>query len=337
MIIVLKPEITEKQIEHIMERVTALGLKPVLSRGIERTIIGVIGKEDVLRMRPLDIFPGVEKVLPILKPYKLVSREFRQENSVIDVEGVSIGGKDVVVIAGPCAVESEKQIIGIAKAVKKAGAKILRGSVFKPRTSPYDFQGLGESGLDFLSAAKKETGLVVETEVMDVRHLDLVAKYVDMVRIGARNMQNFDLLREVGKMNKPVILKRGLSATIKEFLLAAEYVVSSGNPGVILCERGIRTFETETRNTLDLNAVPVIKELSHLPIIVDPSHGTGRASLVEAMSLASVAAGADGLIIEVHTNPEEAWSDGVQSLSPGAFEKLMAKIASVANAVGRKL
>jgi 3-deoxy-7-phosphoheptulonate synthase len=275
--------------------------------------------------------------VPILKPFKLVSREFKPENTIITVDGVKIGGSAIVVMAGPCSVENEKQIMTIAKAVRQAGASVLRGSVFKPRTSPYDFQGLGRDGLKLLKAAKAATGLVVETEVMDVRDLDVVAEVADILRIGARNMQNFDLLREVGKIQKPVILKRGLSATIREFLLAAEYIASEGNQQIILCERGIRTFETETRNTLDLNAVPVIKELSHLPIIVDPSHGTGKSGLVRPMSRAAVAAGADGLLIEVHPNPEDAWSDGSQSLKPEEFEELMREVKVVASAVGRRL
>jgi 3-deoxy-7-phosphoheptulonate synthase len=287
---------------------------------------------------PLSIFPGVENVLPILAPYKLVSREFRHEDTVIPLgEGVTIGGSQIPVMAGPCAVESRDQVVGIAKAVRSAGARLLRGGAFKPRTSPYTFQGLGEEGLQHLAEAKKATGLPVITEVVDVRDLDLVAQYADVLQIGARNMQNFRLLTEVGKFQKPVLLKRGLSATIKEFLLSAEYIMAGGNHRVILCERGIRTFETQTRNTLDLAAVPLIQSLSHLPVVVDPSHATGRWNLVAPMALAAVAAGADGLLIEVHDNPEEALSDGEESLKPAKFAALMADLRKVARAVGREI
>ncbi|MBI4335694.1 MAG: 3-deoxy-7-phosphoheptulonate synthase [Candidatus Omnitrophica bacterium] len=338
MIIVLRPDATEQQISHIIEKVTKLGLKPMVSRGAERTIIGVIGPEDIIQAQPLEVYPGVERVLPILKPYKLVSRDFKGEDSVIDLGGgVKIGGPGVVVMAGPCSVENRDLLIDIARKVKKAGARVLRGGAFKPRTSPYAFQGLGEEGLKFLAEARKETGLLVVTELMDLRDTDLVARYADIIQIGARNMQNFNLLKEVGRAKKPVLLKRGMSSTIKELLMSAEYILSEGNFNVILCERGIRTFEDFTRFTLDINAVPAIKSQSHLPVIVDPSHGTGKWGLVAAVAKAGIAAGADGLIIEVHPNPEEALSDGAQSLLPENFEKLMQDLRKVAEAVGRKL
>ena len=338
MIIVLKPEITEKEIEHIIERVTKLGLKPMLSKGTERSIIGVIGPEDILRSTPLEAFPGVEKVMPVLAPYKLVSREFRKEDSVIDLgKGVQIGGRELVIIAGPCAVENYSSLYETAKAVKAAGAKALRGGAFKPRTSPYTFQGLGEEGLKHLRDVSDKLNLPFVTEVMDTRDVELVVRYADVLQVGARNMQNFNLLKEVGLTKKPVILKRGLSATIKEWLMSAEYIMAGGNMGVILCERGIRTFEDATRNTLDISAIPVVKKLSHLPVIIDPSHAAGRRDLVEPLSKAGIAAGCDGLIIEVHINPEEALSDGAQSLNPAGFEKIIAPLKAVAQAVGRRI
>jgi 3-deoxy-7-phosphoheptulonate synthase len=337
MIIVLRPDATKKQIDHIIEKVKKLGLKTMVSRGVERTIIGVIGEEDVLRVQPLEAFPGVEKVMPILKPYKLVSREFKPENSIVDVEGIKIGGKKIAIMAGPCSVESFEMLLEVAKKVKKSGASILRGGAFKPRSSPYSFQGLGEKGLKFLMDVKKETGMKIVTEVMDTRDVKMVEKYADILQVGARNMQNFNLLKEVGLSKKPVLLKRGISATIKEFLMSAEYVLAAGNFNCILCERGIRTFEDATRFTLDLNAVPLIKQLTHLPVIVDPSHGTGKWDLVSPMSKAAIAAGADGLIIEVHPNPEEACSDGEQSLVPYKFDAMMKELKAVAKAVGREL
>ena len=337
MIIVLKPKATKQQIEHLLERIKALGLKPMVSKGTERTIIGVIGQEDILRVQPLEVIPGVEKVIPVLKPYKLVSREFKPEPSVVDVGGVKIGGKALVIMAGPCSVENRPMLLETAKAVKQAGAQILRGGAFKPRTSPYSFQGLGEEGLKFLREVGKQTGLPVVTELMDVRDVPLLEQYADMIQIGARNMQNFDLLKEVGQSKKPILLKRGLSATITEFLLAAEYILSQGNFNVVLCERGIRTFEDQMRFTLDLNAVPVIKKLSHLPVVVDPSHGTGSWDYVDPMAKAAVAAGADGLMIEVHPNPEAALSDGPQSLLPKKFAALVREVRKVARVVGRTL
>jgi len=338
MIIVLRPDATESQIKHIIERVKKLGLKPMVSKGVERTIIGVIGEEDVIRVQPLEVFPGVEKVMPILKPYKLVSRYFKKEDSIIDIgKGIKVGAKKIVVMAGPCSVENEKILIEAARAVKKAGATILRGGAYKPRTSPYSFQGLGEKGLKMLAEARKETGLLIVTELMDTRDVKLVEKYADIIQIGARNMQNFNLLKVVGRTKKPVLLKRGMSSTIKELLMSAEYILSEGNFNVILCERGIRTFEDYTRFTLDVNAVAVIKHMSHLPVVVDPSHATGRWGLVPAAAKSAVAAGADGLIIEVHPNPEEALSDGNQSLLPEKFGDLMKDLKKVAVAIGREI
>ena len=338
MIIVMRPDASKKDINHLVGKIKKLGLKPWVSKGVERTIVGVIGEEDVIRVQPLEAFPGVEKILPILKPYKIASRDFKKENSVIDIgSGVKVGAKKIVVMAGPCSVENEKLLIDIAKKVKKAGATVLRGGAFKPRTSPYAFQGLGIKGLKFLANAKKETGLPIITEVMDTRDVEVISKYADIFQIGARNMQNFNLLKEVGKTRKPVLLKRGMSNTVKELLMSAEYVLSEGNFNVMLCERGIRTFEDATRFTLDINAVPVVKSLSHLPIIVDPSHATGKWALVEPCSKAAIACGADGLIIEVHPKPEEAMSDGEQSLLPENFEKLMAEVERVAEAVDREL
>ena len=338
MIIVLKPDATEPQIAHIVKKVKALGLKPMISKGVERTIIGVIGEEDILRVQPLEVFPGVEKVVPILAPYKLVSREFKPAETIVRLNGsTSIGGRALVVMAGPCAIENYETLLGVAKAVKRAGATVLRGGAFKPRTSPYSFQGLGEEGLKFLKDVGKKVGILTVTELMDVRDLELVERHVDIIQVGARNMQNFDLLKEVGLSKKPVLLKRGISATIKEWLLSAEYILQNGNFNVILCERGIRTFETDTRFTLDINAIPVIKGASHLPIVVDPSHSTGRWGLVPAIAKAGVAAGADGLLIEVHPKPEEALCDGPQSVLPEKFAKLMAELKRIARAVGREL
>lgn len=337
MIIVLRPEATKKQLDHLVSKIKSLGLKPWISKGVERTIVGVIGEEDVMRVQPLEVFPGVEKVLSILKPYKLASRDFKKEPTIVDVGGIKVGGKKIVIMAGPCSVENRKLLIDIARKVKKAGATVLRGGAFKPRTSPYAFQGLGLKGLKFLADAREDTGLKIVTELMDIRDLDMVLKYADIIQIGARNMQNFNLLREVGKTRVPVLLKRGMANTIKELLMSAEYILSEGNFGVILCERGIRTFEDATRFTLDVAAVPVIKSLSHLPVIIDPSHATGKWGLVGPTARAGVAAGADGLIIEVHPNPEEAMSDGEQSLYPENFASLMKEIEKVAEAVGREV
>jgi len=337
MIVVLKPGMAQKEVQAVADRIESLGLKAFVVVGKERTIIGAIGDERLLVDQTLESFPGVEKVLPILKPYKLVSREFQAEDTVIKVGGCEIGGKKIHVMAGPCSVESQEQVLGAAIPAKEAGATFLRGGAFKPRTSPYSFQGLGEEGLNHLAHARKMTGLAIITEVLDPRDLDLVYRYTDILQIGARNMQNFKLLTEVGKLDKPVMLKRGMSASIQEFLLSAEYIAAEGNRRIILCERGIRTFETETRNTLDLSAVPILKQLSHLPVFIDPSHSTGKWELVTPMALAGVAAGADGLLIEVHPRPEVALCDGPQSLKPEKFSALMRNLRKVAEAVGRDM
>lgn len=338
MIVVFKKEATKKEINHVISRIEKLGLKAMVSRGIERTIIGIIGPEDTVRIQPLEAFSGVEKVMPVLAPYKLVSREFRKENTVVRInKNVEIGGKKIVVVAGPCSIESHKMLREVAAKVKKAGAVILRGGAFKPRTSPYTFQGLGEEGLKILREVSLEFDIPTVTEVMDTKDVELITKYADILQIGARNMQNFNLLKEVGLTRKPVILKRGLSATIKELLMSAEYITAGGNFNVILCERGIRTFEDFTRNTLDLSAVPSVKQLSHLPILVDPSHATGKWGLVAPLAKAAIAGGADGLMIEVHSKPEEALSDGPQQLLPANFAALMSELKSVAASVGRKI
>ena len=337
MIVVLKPGLTQDEIQKVVERIESFGLRAHISEGKERTIIGAIGDERLLVDQTLESFPGVEKVLPILKPYKLVGREFQKFDTIIEVSGHKIGGNRIHVMAGPCSVESRDQVLETAIPVKEAGATFLRGGAFKPRTSPYTFQGLGEEGLSYLAHARELTGLPVITEVLDPRDLDVVHRTTDILQIGARNMQNFELLKEAGQSHKPVLLKRGLAATITEFLLAAEYLLSQGNFNVILCERGIRAFEDQTRFTLDLAAVPVIKKLSHLPVVVDPSHATGHWDLVEPMAKAAVAAGADGLMIEVHPNPETAMSDGPQSLLPERFVSLMKELKKVAKSVGRTL
>ncbi len=335
MIIVLKPDVTEEEFKHIVDKIESVGLKAHISRGTERTIIGAIGDESVLRTLPLEAFPGVEKVMPVVKPYKLAGREFHPEPTIIPFKNFEIGGKEIIVAAGPCSVERGDTLIRTARAVRAAGAKILRGGAFKPRTSPYDFQGLGEEGLRLLARARDETGLLVVTEVMDTRSVEMVYKYADVFQIGARNTQNFNLLKEVGQTDKPVLLKRGMSVSLKEFMMAAEYIMSEGNHQVILCERGIRTFETATRNTLDLSAVAVLHHETHLPVWVDPSHASGNWRWVAPLTRAAVAIGADGLLIEVHVAPENAWSDGAQSLRPEKFVQLMKDIARVADAVGR--
>ncbi len=337
MIIVIRRDATQEIIDHVVEKIKGAGLAVHISKGKERTIIGAIGDESRLATISLEALPGVESVMPILKPYKLVSREFRKEASVIDVEGVKIGDTAFQVIAGPCSVESKESLIDCARKVKESGASILRGGAFKPRTSPYDFQGLGVEGLKLLAEAKKATGLPIISELMDPRDTEIVCEYVDIVQIGARNMQNFRLLTEVGKSKKPVLLKRGLSATIKEFLMSAEYIAAQGNTQIILCERGIRTFETATRNTLDISAVPVLKEETHLPVFIDPSHAVGRWGLVTPLARAAVAVGADGLMIEVHPDPENALCDGAQSLKPTKFARLMDEVRKVAASVGRTL
>jgi 3-deoxy-7-phosphoheptulonate synthase len=337
MIIVLKPTATEEQKRHIVQKIESLGLRANVSVGVKRTVIGVIGPEDVVRTVPLEAFPGVESVLPILQPFKLVSREFKEEGTTVKVRGTEIGGRRFVVGAGPCAVENREMLLETATFVSGCGAAMLRGGAFKPRTSPYSFQGLGEEALKFLAEAREKTGLPVVTELMDPRDIPLVEKYTDIVQIGMRNMSNFALLRELGGLSKPILLKRGNMATIKEFLMSAEYILTNGNFNVILCERGIRTFETATRNTQDLSAVPVIKQLSHLPVMVDPSHATGRRDLIEPLSRAAAAVGADGLLVEVHPSPEEAMSDGPQSLALAQFAELMKSLAPVVKAVGREL
>ena len=338
MIIVLKAGATETEIDEVAARVRALGYAPHMIRGEIRTVIGAVGdergKEDLLSLENLEC---VETVQRILQPFKLASREVKAETTQVRVDGVVIGGKRVVVMAGPCSVESRDQVLEVAAQVKAAGATILRGGAFKPRTSPYAFQGLEETGLKFLAEAKRETGLPIVTEVMEPEKVGLVAEYADVLQIGARNVQNFSLLKRVAEVKKPVLLKRGMATSIQEWLLSAEYILSGGNPNVILCERGIRTFETATRFTLDLNAVPVLKKLTHLPVLVDPSHGTGHWEYVESMARAGVAAGADGLIVEVHPRPAEALSDGPQSLKPERFAAVMTRLRRVAQAVDRDL
>ena len=335
MIIIMKHGATEEQLNAVVSRVEQLGCSTHLSRGEEVTIIGIIGDRRALDRHQLERMDGVERTVLILRPFKLASRAFHPEDSVVRVNGVAIGGREMVVMAGPCAVESREQLIETAVAAKKAGARVLRGGAFKPRTSPYSFQGLGEEGLRLLAEARDATGLPVVTEVMDPQLVPLVARYADILQIGARNMQNYALLHAVGEAQWPVLLKRGMMSTIEEWLMAAEYVLSHGNERVILCERGIRTFEHYTRSTLDISAVPVVKQLSHLPIIVDPSHGIGKWEMVGPIARAAVAAGADGLMIEVHPHPEQALSDGAQSLKPERFASLMGELRKVAEAVGR--
>ena len=335
LIVVMKADSSEEAIARVSARLQTLGFGVHLSRGERQTVIGAIGDKSVLAGVDLEAMEGVEKVVPIRQPFKLVSREFHPETTVVEVGGVAVGGAEVVVIAGPCSVETREQLVATARAVKAAGARLLRGGAFKPRTSPYGFRGLGEEGLHLLADVRAEIGLPIVTEVMSPEAVSLVERYADCLQIGTRNMQNYDLLREVGRTRKPVLLKRGLAATVQEWLMAAEYLLAGGNYQVILCERGIRTFEPATRFTMDINAVPVAHELSHLPVIVDPSHGTGRASLVPALARAAVAAGADGLIMEVHPNPAEALSDGAQTLSFAAFADTMAGVARVAAAVDR--
>jgi 3-deoxy-7-phosphoheptulonate synthase len=337
MIIIMKQGATGAQIVNVTARIEQLGCRTHLSEGEERTIIGVIGNGRPLDREQIERMAGVERTVPILRPFKLASRQFHPQDTVVTVNGMPIGGRQVVVMAGPCANESRDQLLGTARAVKEAGAHILRGGAFKPRTSPYSFQGLGEEGLRLLAEAREETGLPTVTEVMDPQMVPLVTGYADILQVGARNMQNYALLHVIGETQWPVLLKRGMMSTIEELLMAAEYILSHGNDHVILCERGIRTFEPYTRNTLDISAVPLLKQLSHLPVVVDPSHGTGKWELVGPVSQAAVAAGADGLIIEVHPHPDEALSDGAQSLKPARFTMLMQSLRPVAEAVGRIL
>ncbi len=337
MIIVMKPEATVNDLEAVKNKIKNSGLDYHLSQGSSRTIVGVIGDKKKIAMLQMNSFSGVEKTVSITEKYKLVSREFKKEDSVVDVNGVKIGGGHFAVMAGPCSVESREQLLEAAYAVKECGAQFLRGGAFKPRTSPYDFQGLGVEGLKMMRSVADEVGLKVVTEIVNINDIDTICQYADMLQIGARNMQNFQLLKEVGLIKKPVLLKRGLSATISEWLNAAEYIASGGNYNIVFCERGIRTYETFTRNTLDLSAVAAVKELSHLPIIVDPSHGTGRWQMVQPMARAAVAAGADGLMIEVHPHPEVALSDGDQSLKPANFRVVMDEVKQIMKIMGKTL
>lgn len=336
MIIVMKPHSKEEQVKEVCGVLDSLGLGVHISEGAQVTIIGVIGDKSVLADVPLELMPGVDKLVPIMESFKLASKTFRPEPSVIDVDGVKIGGKDIVFMAGPCAVESKEQLFEAADAIHKTGTQFLRGGAYKPRTSPYAFQGLEEDGLKYMAEARERTGMKIVSEVISPNAIEVAEKYVDMYQIGARNMQNFHLLKEVGKSRKPVLLKRGLAATIDEWINAAEYIMSEGNYNVILCERGIRTFETATRNTLDLSAIPVVKSKTHLPIIVDPSHATGKWEYVLPLSRAAIAAGADGLMIEVHPNPRCALSDGPQSLTPELYSALCQDIAAIAQLLDRR-
>ncbi len=337
MMIIMKPHATPQQVEHVIEHVKAAGLAVHLSQGVEATIIGAIGETHNLPTEMFETLDGVDEVQRITKPYKLASRQFHPENSVFPLDGFTVGGDEIAVMAGPCSVESRSQIIETAHAVKEAGASALRGGVFKPRTSPYAFQGLGEEGLEYLAEARAQTGLPIVVEIMSQVQLDVMVKYVDVLQVGARNMQNFNLLRAIGETRTPVLLKRGLSATIEELLMSAEYILSGGNKQVMLCERGIRTFETATRNTTDINAIPVLKNLTHLPVILDPSHATGHADYVAAIARAGIAAGADGLIVEVHPDPAHAASDGKQSLKPEAFAKMVKQVGQIAQIMDRRL
>jgi len=337
MIITLKTGASPKEIQTVIRKIKSLGYTPHISRGVDKTIIGMIGERAEKFREIFEAMEIVDHISEIEKPYKLASREFKKENTIIKVNGVEIGAKKITVIAGPCAIEKKDRLMEIARVVKSAGAKGIRGGAFKPRTSPYAFQGMGEAGLKILSETKKATGLITVTEAMNISQIPLVAKYADIIQIGARNIQNYDLLKSVGKISKPVLLKRGMATTIKELLLSAEYIMAGGNHKVILCERGIRTFEDATRFTLDLNAIPVLKKLSHLPVFVDPSHGIGIREHVPAMAKAAVAAGADGILLEVHPKPEEALSDGPQSLLPEQFIRLMDELKILARAIGREI
>lgn len=337
MIIILKPQATEKDANEILDKISSLGLKPLYMPGIERTVLGALGDERVLSQLHLDSYPMVDEIKPVLSPFKLVSRELQAHDSVVNIGGVKVGGGNFTVIAGPCSVESEPQLFSITEMIKSHNIPLLRGGAFKPRTSPYSFQGLGVEGLELLKAAKEKYTIPVVSEIIDPSDAELMHDYIDCYQIGARNMQNYRLLEAVGEQDKPVLLKRGMSATIEELLLAAEYIINSGNSNVILCERGIRTFETATRNTLDLNAVAYLKEKSHLPVLVDPSHGTGVKSLINPLSRAAVAVGADGIIVETHLNPKEALSDGHQALTADDFSHLMADIKPFVAAAGKSL
>ena len=337
MIVVMSPNATKENLDNVVKKLESMNLRTHLSTGDERTIVGVIGDKKIIANLEMEMMAGVEKTVRITEKYKLVSRDFHPQDTIIDVDGVKIGGSEIVVMAGPCAVENLEQLREAAQAVKKSGAKILRGGAYKPRTSPYDFQGLGEEGLKLLRQVADEFDMKVVTEVVDREDIALMENYADILQVGARNMQNFQMLKALGKCKKPIMLKRGLSATISEWLNAAEYIMNGGNENVMFCERGIRTYETFTRNTLDLSAVAAVKELSHLPIVVDPSHGTGRRPMVAPMARAAIAAGADALMIEVHPHPEIALSDGNQSLTPEDFQKLMANLGEIAKAVGKTI
>jgi 3-deoxy-7-phosphoheptulonate synthase len=336
MIVVMKREASAQEIARVISRIEGKGLKTHLSQGEERTIIGVVGDERPLDPEQFEVMDGVEKILPVLRPYKLASREMRPHDSVVALNGTRAGGPRIAIIAGPCSVETRQQLLETAHAVKAAGATALRGGAFKPRTSPYSFQGLGEEGLELLAEARAETGLPVVTEALSPEQVPLVARYADMIQIGSRNMQNYALLRAVGEASRPVLLKRGMMSTIEEWLMAAEYILLQGNADVVLCERGIRSFDQATRFTTDINAIPVVKELSHLPVLLDPSHSTGKWEYVTAVARAGIAAGADGLIVEVHPNPSEALSDGAQSLKPDKFARLVNEVNKIAEAVGRE-
>lgn len=336
MVIVLHEGATEEDIKELVERLHEVGAEAHISRGEFRTVIGVIGEREMVMQLPFEAYPAVEKVVPIMKPFKLVSREFQEEPTVIKVGEAEIGGGTFTIIAGPCSVESEEQVVEAARAVKEAGAGLFRGGAFKPRTSPYSFQGLGEEGLAILARAREETGLPIVTEVLDVRDIELVSRYADVLQVGARNMQNFLMLREMGYQDKPILLKRGMSSTVEEWLMAAEYILKEGNSKVILCERGIRTFETSTRNTLDISAVPAVKEVSHLPILVDPSHATGVRKLVPPLCKAALAVGADGVMVEMHPRPREALCDGSQSLTIDGFKVMMDELKALASFLGKK-
>lgn len=337
MVVVMEERASEDQIQRVVAQLVQMGFDVHRSTGSLRTVIGAVGGQGKHDPRLLEVLDGVQEVMRITEPYKLASRTFKNEDTVVTIGDLRIGGDEVIVMAGPCSAENEAQVMSTAAAVRRAGAKVLRGGAFKPRSSPYSFQGLGEEGLRLLRAGADEHGLKLVSEVMDVSQIEVMGRYVDIFQVGARNMQNFTLLRELGKVRTPVLLKRGISATIEEWLLSAEYVLAGGNMDVILCERGIRTFESYTRNTLDISAIPVVKKLSHLPIFVDPSHGTGRRDKVAPMARAAVAAGADGLLIEVHCDPDNALSDGAQSMFPGQFERLMAELRIIAPAIGRSI
>lgn len=337
MVVVMQPQALEEHIAEVNNRLTEAGFVTQVIYGVKRTVVAAVGDRHAIESMGLEALPGVEKVVPIMKPFKLASREVKEESTVVTVKGVAIGGRELSIIAGPCAVESKEQLMEAACSARQAGAKLLRGGAFKPRTSPYSFQGMEEKGLELLAQAAQATGMVTVSEIIDEESLQMAQDYIDVLQIGTRNMQNFRLLKAAGKSGKPILLKRGHSATIEEWLMATEYIMSEGNPNVILCERGIRTFESYTRNTLDLSAIPLIKGLSHLPVVVDPSHATGKRDLVAPMSLAAVAAGADGLLVEMHPDPARALCDGPQSLNPQEFSELMERMRPVAAAVGKEL